>query len=376
MAYFIGLMSGTSMDGVDAVLCDITDNHVNTLDSISYPYPAPLLAILHSLCTPGSEEINLMGSADRAVADTFARAVSMLLDKHNLTANDIVALGSHGQTVRHHPGGVAVHRNASTFGFTLQIGDPNTLAAQTGIDVISDFRRKDIALGGEGAPLVPAFHQAVFAREQASRVVVNIGGIANISVLAPKHSAQAVTGFDTGPGNTLMDAWCKQHTGRIYDEGGQWAAGGHTDNRLLKRMLDDPYFHRTAPKSTGREHFNLKWLADVMTPLVLKPEDVQATLLVLTVTTIADAIHQQSVAGDVIVCGGGAFNNALMAALSDALPKHKVTPSTAAGIHPQWVEGAAFAWLAYAFTQRLPGNVPAVTGASRPAVLGTLTPAS
>ena len=363
------------MDGVDAVLCDITGNSVQSLDCVSYPYPTPLLTILHSLCAPGSEEINLMGSADRAVADTFARAVNQLLKKHKLTPEDIVALGSHGQTIRHHPGGVAVHRGASTFGFTLQIGDPNTLAVLTGIDVISDFRRKDIALGGEGAPLVPAFHQAIFAREQASGIVVNIGGIANISVLAPRHSPQTVKGFDTGPGNTLMDAWCMQHTGSPYDKGGQWAASGKPDSRLLKRMLDDPYFHRSGPKSTGREYFNLKWLHDVMTPLVVAPEDVQASLLALTVTSISQAVRSQTISGDVIVCGGGAFNDTLMTTLSKALPEFPITSSESVGIHPQWVEGAAFAWLAYAFTQKLPGNVPAVTGASRPAVLGTLTPA-
>ncbi len=364
------------MDGVDAVLCDISENSVQTIDCVSYPYPTPLLTILHSLCSPGSEEINLMGSADRAVADTFARAVNRLLEKNHLAPDDIVALGSHGQTVRHHPGGVAVHRVASTFGFTLQIGDPNTLAILTGIDVISDFRRKDIALGGEGAPLVPAFHQAVFAREQASRTVVNIGGIANISVLAPKHNSQGVTGFDTGPGNTLMDAWCRQHTGNPYDEGGLWAAGGTPDNRLLRRMLDDPYFHRNGPKSTGREYFNLTWLHDVITPLVIAPQDVQASLLSLTATSISDAVRSQPSSGDIIVCGGGAFNHTLMDALSRALPDCQISTSKTVGIHPQWVEGAAFAWLAYAFTQKIPGNVPAVTGASRPAVLGTLTPAS
>ena len=364
------------MDGVDAVLCDISENSVQTLDCVSYPYPTPLLTILHSLCSPGSEEINLMGSADRAVADTFARAVNRLLEKNHLAPDDIVALGSHGQTVRHHPNGVAVHRGASTFGFTLQIGDPNTLAILTGIDVISDFRRKDIALGGEGAPLVPAFHQAVFAREQASRTVVNIGGIANISVLAPKHNSQGVTGFDTGPGNTLMDAWCWQHTGKPYDEGGLWAAGGTPDNRLLRRMLDDPYFHRNGPKSTGREYFNLTWLHDVITPLVIAPQDVQASLLSLTATSISDAVRSQPSSGDIIVCGGGAFNHTLMDALSRALPECQISTSETVGIHPQWVEGAAFAWLAYAFTQKIPGNVPAVTGASRPAVLGTLTPAS
>ncbi|MCU7555447.1 anhydro-N-acetylmuramic acid kinase [Alteromonas sp. ASW11-19] len=374
MAYYIGLMSGTSMDGVDAVLCDITGNEVITCDSVSLPYPVTLLTALHSLCRPGTEEINLMGSADRAVADTFAKAVNKLLAQTGLQPDAIKAIGSHGQTVRHHPKGVPVHQGAVPFGFTLQLGDPNSLAVLTGIDVIADFRRKDIALGGEGAPLVPAFHQAVFSRPLASRVVANIGGIANISILPPAGSPEPVEGFDTGPGNTLMDAWCLQHTGKAYDHDGQWAAAGTVNARLLGRLLKDPYFTRTAPKSTGREHFNLNWLNHLLAPLNLAPEDVQATLLALTTHTLSDAITQNSQAKDVLVCGGGAFNSTLMRALKERLPHYSLTTSDQAGIHPQQVEGAAFAWLAYAFLNRIPGNIPSVTGASRAAVLGTYCP--
>lgn len=375
MAYFIGLMSGTSMDGVDAVLCDITETRVSTCASVSLPYPVTLLTALHSLCRPGTEEINLMGSADRAVADTFAKAVQKLLLQTGLNPGAITAIGSHGQTVRHHPRGVPVHQGAVPFGFTLQLGDPNSLAVLTGIDVIADFRRKDIALGGEGAPLVPAFHQAVFSRPLASRIVANIGGIANISILPPAGSHAPVQGFDTGPGNTLMDAWCMQHTGKAFDDNGQWAKSGRVNNRLLGRLLKDPYFTQTAPKSTGREHFNLNWLNHLLAPLNLAPEDVQATLLALTAHTLSDAISQYSQTTDVLVCGGGAFNSVLMQALRERLPDHQLDTSDQAGIHPQRVEGAAFAWLAYAFLNRIPGNIPSVTGASRAAVLGTYCPA-
>lgn len=369
------------MDGVDAVLCHIESGECHTLDSTSLPYPPTLLAMLHSLCSPSANELNTMAVADRLVAETFAQAVNTLLDKTNTSAADITAIGSHGQTIRHVP---QTHLDGDAHisqfppqehrSFTLQIGDPNTIAVLTNIDVIADFRRKDIALGGQGAPLVPAYHQAIFAHSTQPRVLVNIGGIANLSLLTPKIDGSAPLGYDTGPGNTLMDAWIARHHGKPYDANGQWAASGQVDNVLLAHLLSDPFFSTTGPKSTGREYFNLTWLDDVLKAIDRKIafEDVQATLLALTAHSIASAVMQHKLDLDtqVIICGGGAFNSALMKALSALLAPHPVEDSHCLNIHPQHVEGAAFAWLAYAHIHRIAGNVPDVTGASRKAVLG------
>ncbi|GEA05299.1 anhydro-N-acetylmuramic acid kinase [Alteromonas sp. KUL42] len=396
MAKYIGLMSGTSMDGVDAVLCEITSDHCATLAAHSIPYPQELLAALNALCSEGPDELNTLAIADRLVAETFANAALGLLEKTNLVASDIIAIGSHGQTVRHHPSGEIkswLFSNESLRGFTCQIGDPNTIAALTNIDVVADFRRKDIALGGQGAPLVPAYHNAVFAHESKYRALVNIGGIANVSLLPPKKQFEPVRGFDTGPGNTLMDKWILQHLGLRFDDNGQWAASGTTNEALLSRLLCDAYFSLPAPKSTGREYFNLNWLQNVLSHLSnssspasynsvehnIQPVDVQATLLTLTVETIVNDIkanlRNQNDAGEqseVVICGGGAFNNALMRMLEQRLLQYQLSDSNAIGIHPQHVEGAAFAWLAHAYLHNIPGNVPEVTGASRPAVLGAL----
>jgi len=381
MTKYIGLMSGTSMDGVDAVLCHIESGECHTLDCTSLPYPPTLLAMLHSLCSPSVNELNTMAVADRLVAETFAQAVIALLDKTNTSADDITAIGSHGQTIRHFPQ-TQLHGDApiSQFplhdhrSFTLQIGDPNTIAVLTNIDVIADFRRKDIALGGQGAPLVPAYHQEVFAHPTKPRVLVNIGGIANLSLLTPRTSESAPLGFDTGPGNTLMDAWIARHHGKPYDENGQWAASGKVDNVLLAHLLADPFFSTNGPKSTGREYFNLTWLDDVLNTIGrnIAAEDVQATLLELTANSIARAVilHKLNQDTHVIICGGGAFNNVLMERLSSLLTPHPLSDSHCLNIHPQHVEGAAFAWLAYAYINRISGNVPDVTGASRSAVLG------
>jgi len=381
MAKYIGLMSGTSMDGVDAVLCHIESGECHTLDSTSLPYPPTLLAMLHSLCRPGPNELNTMAVADRLVAETFAQAVNALLDKTNTSAADITAIGSHGQTIRHIPQThLSKEEKISQFpssdhrAFTLQIGDPSSIAVLTNIDVIADFRRKDIALGGQGAPLVPAYHQAIFAHSTQPRVLVNIGGIANLSLLTPKIGLSAPLGYDTGPGNTLMDAWIARHHGKPYDANGQWAASGKVDNVLLAHLLSDPFFSTTGPKSTGREYFNLTWLDDVLKNIDRKiaAEDVQATLVALTAHSIARAVMQHKLDLDtqVIICGGGAFNGVLMKALSALLVPHRVEDSHCLNIHPQHVEGAAFAWLAYAHINRISGNVPNVTGASRKAVLG------
>ncbi|GFD95833.1 anhydro-N-acetylmuramic acid kinase [Alteromonas sp. KUL156] len=396
MAKYIGLMSGTSMDGVDAVLCDITQTSFTTLAAHSTPYSAELLAALNALCCEGPDELNGLAIADRLVAETFATVTLELLEQNNLCPSDIVAIGSHGQTVRHHPNAdvLSAHfAKSSVRGFTCQIGDPNTIAVRTGIDVIGDFRRKDIALGGQGAPLVPAFHNAVFASDDRHRALVNIGGIANISLLAPKQDGVPPKGFDTGPGNRLMDEWISLHLNESFDKNGAWAASGSTHSGLLKQLLLDDYFKLSAPKSTGREYFNIDWLSNTLADIFpsfagldgeefsnnLAPQDVQATLLALTGETIAQDIkrhlpheNKNGELSDVIVCGGGAFNRALMTYLSSALNDYKVVDSHTLGIHPQHVEGAAFAWFAHAYMNDITGNVPAVTGASRPAVLGAL----
>ena len=392
MRYFIGLMSGTSMDGVDAVLCQISADNFQTLGSVSLPFPADLLLRLHALCAPQPNEINLMGSADIEVSHLFARAVKLLLEQHNLTADQIAAIGSHGQTIRHFPDGY----EPGLPGFTLQIGDPNTLAALTGIAVVADFRRKDIALGGQGAPLVPAFHQAIFGqdihqssmdshstpaqathtvdrdtRPDSHRAIVNIGGIANISIVA--LNTNQVSGYDTGPGNTLMDFWCKAHTLQAFDMDGNWAATGKVNKPLLKKLLADAYFKRQPPKSTGREYFSPQWLnAKLAGCNSVSAEDVQATLCVMTARHIADAINSRQDIEQVFICGGGAYNKTLMAHLCNHLAQCHVASTLQLGIAPHEVEGAAFAWLAFAYMERLTANVPQVTGASRPAVLGGL----
>ena len=381
MAKYIGLMSGTSMDGVDAVLCEITSDHCATLAAHSIPYPQELLAALNALCSKGPDELNTLAIADRLVAETFANAALGLLDKTNLVARDITAIGSHGQTVRHHPSGEiesAQFSNKSLRGFTCQIGDPNTIAVLTDIDVIADFRRKDIALGGQGAPLVPAYHNAVFAHESKYRALMNIGGIANVSLLPPKKQSEPVRGFDTGPGNTLMDKWISQHLNQSFDESGQWAASGVVNKTLLDKLLCDPYFSLPAPKSTGREYFNMDWLRSALDENLI-PADVQATLLELTSKTIASDIskHLPTINSDgekseVIVCGGGAFNTELMLMLQQQLSEYHVSDCFILGVHPQQVEGTAFAWLAHAYLNNIPGNVPEVTGASKATVLGAL----
>ena len=409
MRYFIGLMSGTSMDGVDAVLCAIDTHHTvdthhtmdthwfRTLRRVSLPFPDSLLNTLNNLCQPAVNEINKMGTADVEVARLFAQAVDVLLQETGLTPVDITALGSHGQTIRHHPAGYSP--TTSHTGFTLQIGDPSTLAVLTGIPVVADFRRKDIALGGQGAPLVPAFHQAVFggsdsdmkpagaASKQACvldthlsdmstcsaspKAIVNIGGIANISFI--DDGQNSASGFDSGPGNILMDGWVARHLQQPYDNNGAWAASGMVHEALLRAFRHDPYFKQAAPKSTGREYFNALWMSRVLQAFNdIIPADVQATLCELTASQIADAIRAHFGVKEVYICGGGAFNAHLLRRIQALLPEQKVMTTQALGVCPQDVEGAAFAWLAYAYLERITANVPAVTGASRHAVLGGL----
>lgn len=367
---YIGLMSGTSMDGIDAVLVMIEGDKLRVEAALSHPWPTA--HELHRLCTPGDNEIDRMGVADNLVAREFAAATHALLAKAGLTPADIRAIGSHGQTIRHRP----------QLGFTLQIGNAALLAALTGIDVIADFRTMDMALGGQGAPLVPAFHQALFAKPGALRVVLNLGGIANISVLPGQ--ADGVYGFDTGPANTLLDGWYRRHhpKGASYDAGGQWAASGQIIPELLEKLLVHPYFAAPAPKSTGREMFTLDWLDGELAGSAYAPVDVQRTLQALTCHSIARQLPAQNEASgarqpeaELFVCGGGAHNAPLLSELASLLPHWRIASTAELGLAPDWVEGAAFAWLAQRFIQRQPGNLPAVTGASRLAVLGALYPA-
>ncbi|MFM5137659.1 anhydro-N-acetylmuramic acid kinase [Aeromonas mytilicola] len=365
---YIGLMSGTSMDGIDAVLVMIEGNELRVEAALCHPWPEAAARELHALCTPGENEIDRMGVADNRVAQEFAAATLALLAKAGLEPKDIRAIGSHGQTVRHRP----------QLGFTLQIGNAALLAALTGIDVIADFRTLDMALGGQGAPLVPAFHQAIFAKPHALRVVLNLGGIANISVL-PGH-ADGVYGFDTGPANTLLDGWYRRHhpQGSSYDAGGQWAASGQLVPALLEKLLAHPYFAAPYPKSTGREMFTLEWLDGELAGTAYAPVDVQRTLQALSCHSIArqlPAVDETHTRPELFVCGGGAHNGPLLAELAALLPRWRLESTAALGLAPDWVEGAAFAWLAQRFMTRQPGNLPAVTGASRPAVLGALYPA-
>ena len=347
-------MSGTSLDGIDAVLMEF-GQQILLHTCHSHPLPAALRQTLLALCQPGDNEIDRAGSAHMALGAEFAEATLALLDKAGVTAQQVVAIGCHGQTIRHRPG----HG-----GFSLQIGSADVLATRTGITVVSDFRNRDMALGGQGAPLVPAFHRALWGHLEDT-AVVNIGGMANLTLL---RQGDVVAGFDTGPGNVLMDGWAKRHLHCPFDESGRWAASGRVDERLLARLRADRYFSLPPPKSTGREHFNDDWLLDHLDGNE-SAVNVQATLLELTAGTLADAL-QPLQPQQVLVCGGGAHNRALIARLQALLSPAPVSITDHAGMPADWVEAAAFAWLAWARLNRVPGNAVAVTGASRAAVLG------
>jgi len=358
-ALYIGIMSGTSLDGIDAVIVDFSASHPRLIHSLCLPYPADLRNELAALSQPGDNELERMGLAEADIAHAYAATVQQLLAEADLTACDIQAIGCHGQTIRHRP--------LARQPFTYQIGDMHRLAVLTGIPVIADFRRKDIAYGGQGAPLVPAFHQAIFADPTEGRCILNIGGIANITLLLPH---QDVLGFDTGPGNCLLDNWTQLQLGQPLDQHGRFAASGQLNPALLVRLLQDPYFAQTGPKSTGREYFQLQWLGSHLTAFAdVAPADVQRTLTRFSAGSIALAISRFAVSS-VYVCGGGAHNPVLLDDLRQLLPQCQLSTTGALGVQPDWVEAMAFAWLAYAYQHGISGNVPAVTGASRAVVLG------
>ncbi len=359
---FIGLMSGTSLDGVDAALADFSQNKVQVLGHAHVPFDAALRDSLLALVTPGVDEIDRAGRLGRVLARHYARAVNQVLTQSGDVAADIRAIGCHGQTVRHRP----------EQGFTVQIGNPALLAELTKIQVVADFRSRDLAAGGQGAPLVPAFHAVAFGDPRESRAVVNVGGIANITLL-PRGLPES--GFDTGPGNCLMDLWAQRHIGQPFDRAGAWAAGASALPALLARMLDEPYFQLPPPKSSGRELFSPVWL-DRFLDGSEAPQAVQATLLELTVESIGRAVQAAAPAvARLVVCGGGAKNDALLARLRSGLAPCIVESSDMQGLDPDRVEAMAFAWLAQRAIEGKAGNVPQVTGAIGPRVLGAIYPA-
>lgn len=364
--YYIGLMSGTSMDAVDAALIDLS-NHTPLLSHHhSIPIPAELRTRL--IAVAQGEEITLaqLSKLDVRLGHLFADAALELLRRNKMSPGTVRAIGSHGQTIYHQPAG--------PFPTSVQIGDPNIIAERTGITTVADFRRRDIAAGGQGAPLVPAFHESVFRLHDRDRVIVNIGGIANITIL-PANPQKKVTGFDTGPGNTLMDGWIKKQQRKNKDDCGRWAASGEVDEDLLGKMLKDPYFHVAPPKSTGREYFNPAWLDKLLKrhKKRMLTKHVQATLCELTARTISDAIRAHAPkAGEVLVCGGGVHNLALMMRLQMLLHDSRVVSTEEFNTDPDFVEAIAFAWLAKQTLDGNSGNLPDVTGASHGVVLGAI----
>ncbi|OAP72304.1 MULTISPECIES: anhydro-N-acetylmuramic acid kinase [Psychrobacter] len=394
---YIGMMSGTSLDGMDAVLCQFGGEEniqqpLRLLASISQDFPPRLREVLLALCQPNgvqeltstmgepSSELDWFGWASKEYAEFASDVVNNLLQQSNTDVESVLAIGCHGQTVRHRP----------QMGFSLQLLDANIIAERTGISVVSDFRRRDMAVGGQGAPLVPAFHQALFAMPDSTRVLLNLGGIANITVLPANDSSinandavvnnSSVIGYDTGPANLLLDAWTALHTDKDYDAGGAWAQSGQVVEPLLNQLIEHPFFARTYPKSTGREDFNLAWLQSELQKfdqasahIRYSSADVQATLTELTAMSASMQINMFIKANEnssVYVCGGGALNDYLMTRLQAHLPHCKVETTASLGLNPAWVEAVAFGWLARQTLMGETGNLPAVTGASKGVVLG------
>ena len=355
---FVGLMSGTSLDGADAALVDLSPSIPHTLAFATVPFPAALREQIMSLSEPGKDSLELAGRVSIELADLYARAVEAVLAGGGVTRGAITAIGCHGQTVRHRP----------DLGFTIQLNDPARLAERTGIDVVADFRRRDMAAGGQGAPLVPAFHEAVFRDTQRSRAVVNIGGISNITWLPP---GRRTLGFDCGPGNVLLDGWARRHLGRDFDEDGQWASRGRTDAGLLDRLLEEPFLDAPPPKSTGRELFRLAWLEEKL-PSAYQPADVQSTLTDFTARSIVDSIDRFCPeTQEIYLSGGGARNGALVTRIAD-LARRPVEKTDMLGVPTGHVESMAFAWLAMKCMRREPVDLTAATGARAPRVLGAI----
>ena len=361
MSLVAGLMSGTSLDGVDAVLVDFSENPPRTLSTFWLPYPDEIRHKALHLQAAGYDELGRAAMLANELAGSYAEAVRALLASAGVDAARVSAIGCHGQTIRHQPAA----------GYSLQLNNPALLAELTGIAVVADFRSRDIAAGGQGAPLVPAFHAAVFGDPELHRVILNLGGIANLTDLNP---GKAVRGFDCGPGNLLMDAWVERHQGRRYDESGHWASQGKVLPDLLQHLLADPFFAADPPKSCGRDEFNSAWL-ETRLGGDERPEDVQATLLELTAVSSSAAIGRWCGSPqEVFVCGGGARNQALMTRLQQHLPACRVASTDFLGQPADWVEAVAFAWLAWRTLNGETGNLAEVTGARGPRILGAIYP--
>ena len=362
---YIGLMSGTSLDAIDAVVVSIDERNTRLVSNYQHPFPDDLRKQVLAICTGQNTTLPVIGLIDHKLGKLFASAVIKLLEHAHLLPEEIMAVGSHGQTVFHQPDG--------EFPFTMQLGDANLIAALTGIDTVADFRRIDMALGGQGAPLVPAFHQYLFEQRDSTTVVLNIGGIANISVIPANGTA---TGFDTGPGNLLMDIWCEKQTGQKYDQGAQWAMQGQLNESFLNQLMSDSYLALSPPKSTGRERYNIEWLEQQITSSIT-PEDVQRTLCEFTARSIAHQVRlfKQGHKCELLVCGGGANNPLLMQLLQLHLQDWLILPTSDRGVPGDFMEAMAFAWLARQRVYKLPGNLPEVTGAKHKTSLGALYPA-
>ena len=360
---YIGLISGTSMDGVDAALVAFGDRSVELLGGLTTPYPEALRGrLLDAAQKPDTCTADVIGTLDHWVGECFRDTALELLQAAGVAPARVRAIGSHGQTLRHRPD--------QPRPYTLQIGNADIIAKGTGIDCVADFRSADLALGGQGAPLVPPFHEWLFRSPDVGRCVLNIGGIANITVLP--QGPGPVTGFDTGPGNTLMDVWIGRHRELAFDDGGQWASSGTPIRPLLESMLADPYFAKAPPKSTGFEYFNEAWLSALLAT-DMKPADVQASLAELTAVSIAGAVRRYAAdSREVLICGGGVHNRELLRRLGEHLGPVALASTADAGLDPDRVEACAFAWLAMRTVNSEPGNAPSVTGASREAVLGAI----
>ena len=359
---FVGVMSGTSLDGADAALVDFSGSSPRTLGFATVPFDAGLRERILALCGPGRDSIDLAAEVTSDLSESYATVVGAALKDAGVPRDRVAAIGCHGQTVRHRP----------ERGYTVQLNDPARLAELTGIDVVADFRRRDMAAGGQGAPLVPAFHEFVFRHHERSRAVVNIGGIGNVTWL---HPGRPTLGFDSGPGNALLDAWAKRHLGTEFDEDGRWALKGTSDTRMLARMLGDAYFAMPPPKSTGRELFHLEWLERHLPPHA-RPEDVQATLLELTAASIVEAIdlHCKD-AEEIYLAGGGARNPVLASRIAAIARGRPVAPTDVLGVPSGHVEPVAFAWFALKCVRREPIDLTTITGARAPRVLGAIYPA-
>ena len=360
MGLYLGLISGTSMDAIDAALVDFDAVPLRMVAASATPFDPDLKRRIAAVVdSPDHVALDELGRIDVELARSFARAALCLLRDAGVAPDRVHALGSHGQTLRHRPD--------LDPPFTWQIGDPNTLSEMTGITVVADFRRRDVAAGGQGAPLLPVFHDHLFRSREEDRVILNLGGIANITVL---KRGTPVTGFDTGPANRLLDAWISLHAGKDFDAGGAWAKTGRCDGALLRLLLDEPYFRLAPPKSTGRELFNVPWLEHKLNAAPRRPQDVQATLLQFTAVTVAAEVARHAPGASVFACGGGAHNAALLTAIAREAAPSRISTTTTLGLDPDYVEAAAFAWFAQRTLEGLPSSAGSVTGAVGARILG------